>query len=182
LSFLRDKSIQEDKYHTQATRYVSCVCIHSDLFSNILRIIYSQTSFYLFPHFIPVHFHRSASFYLFNEYIIYTYLLQKCFIPRDLAWRQRQMRGFSGSRVTRWVVMVMSLGGVPCSCRRIFFTQYRRKTVRHKSGLNWRVTRVQCGDRRRVKRPLRVPEKYHAVWNNKYRMTLKKRAILTADS
>lgn len=104
--------------------------------------------------------------YLMN--ILHIYLPQKCFIPRNLVWRQRQMRGFSGSQVTRWVVMVMSLRGVPCSCRRIFFTQYRRETVRHKSGLNCRVTRGYCRNGRRVKRALHVTEKYHAARNERY--------------
>lgn len=104
--------------------------------------------------------------YLMN--ILHIYLPRKCFTPRNLVWRQRQMRGFSGSQITRWVVMVMSLRGVPCSCRRIFFTQYRRETVRHKSGLNCRVTRGYCKNRRRVKRALYVTEKYHAARNEKY--------------
>lgn len=83
-----------------------------------------------------------------NEYITHAATPQKCLIPRNLAWRQRQIGGFSGSWVTGWVVMVMFLGGVPRSCGRIFFTQYRRETVRHKSALNCRVTRGWRGRRR----------------------------------
>lgn len=134
--------------------------VRSSLSSNLAKILI------FFRALFRVYFHRSLSFYLFNEYI--THIPQKCFIPYNLVWRQRQMRGFSGSQVIRWVVMVMSLGGVPCSCRRIFFTQYRRKTVRHKSGLNCWVTPGYRRNRRRVKRVLCVTEKYHAVRNEKY--------------
>lgn len=132
--------------HIQITK--SYACIYPSLSSNLAKtLVFLHTLF-------RVYFHRSLYRFTCLMNILHIYLQQKCFIPRNLAWRQRQMRGFSGSQVTRWVVMVMSLRGVSCSCRRIFFTQYRRETVRYKSGLNCWVTRGYCRNRRRVKRAL----------------------------